>query len=121
MAAVHEACSNALKESLEKEGWNHFDVSARTMCIGHPLFCVSHVLFLGGLHKLPASFWDECVEAVFGRAATRRHLIPGCHSGHFKTYFVQFSQDVPPADEVVQIILSNIDAGGICKILKDSS
>ena len=91
------------------------------LCVGHPLFCVAHVFFLGGLHKLPVAFWSDCVEALFGHAATRRHLIPGYHSGSFETCFVQFSQDAPPADEVVKIILSNIDVGGICKILKDWS
>ena len=120
MAAVHQACSTALKETIEKEGWHHVDVSARTMCRSPPVLC-SPCLFLGGLHKLPVAFWSDCVEALFGHAATRRHLIPGYHSGSFETCFVQFSQDAPPADEVVKVILSNIDVGGICKILKDWS
>ena len=121
-------CSPSLLHCFEGNNWKRrlapcwcFSMFQQELCVGHPLFCVAHVFFLGGLHKLPAAFWSDCVEALFGHAATRRHLIPGYHSGSFETCFVQFSQDAPPADEVVKIILSNIDVGGICKILKDWS
>ena len=75
--------------------------------------------------ELPNEFWDSCVEALFSKkAAARKQTVlrktcPECPvNTSYKDSLICFYIDlfeVTSGDEIVDVVIKNISAGGICK------
>lgn len=94
----------------------------------NPIICAT--LLPEGLGELPNEFWDSCVEALFSKKAAARKqtvLLKTCPeypvNTSYKDSLICFYlfQATTSGDEIVDVVIKNISAGGICKdLLKDS-